>query len=125
MTAVMTVMTTATAAAGIASAAAAAAAATTSASAGATAAPMTGQDLAIAPDEGDTNHREKDRDAKQQSTIHPKSSNKNKQVPYLKTTRAVLRCNPLLTAAKGEGPIVLRCFCSQPIALLLTTVSVG
>jgi hypothetical protein len=32
---------------------------------------VTGDSLGIAPDQGDADHREKDRDAEQQSTIHP------------------------------------------------------
>jgi hypothetical protein len=44
---------------------------TTDARTRAATATMASQSLAIAPDQGDADHREKDRDAKQQSTIHP------------------------------------------------------
>ncbi|MGH7139646.1 MAG: hypothetical protein ACREHD_28230 [Pirellulales bacterium] len=60
------------------------AAATAAATLATTTTAVASQHFAIAPDEGDANHREKDRDAEQQSTIHPKSS--NKQVPYLNET---------------------------------------
>ncbi|HET6882371.1 MAG TPA: hypothetical protein VFI31_19555 [Pirellulales bacterium] len=63
------VATAAATAAGVTTAPAAIA---TDASAGATAATMTSQSLTIAPNEGDTDDREKNRDAEQQSTIHPK-----------------------------------------------------
>ncbi|HUY32718.1 MAG TPA: hypothetical protein VMV69_08035 [Pirellulales bacterium] len=55
--------------------AAATTAVTTTIAATAAAAAVAGQHLGIAPHESDTDHREKDRDAKQQCTIHLDSSN--------------------------------------------------
>jgi hypothetical protein len=62
---------------------------TTAAAAAAAVAAMAGQHLAIAPHESDADHREENRDAKQQCTIHPKILQlKLKQVPYLRDSRA-------------------------------------
>ncbi|HWB14069.1 MAG TPA: hypothetical protein VG826_32885 [Pirellulales bacterium] len=62
----------ATAAARIAAASRSATATTVTTDATTTpAATVTGESLGIAPDQGDADHREEDRDAEQQSTIHP------------------------------------------------------
>jgi hypothetical protein len=69
---------------------------------------MTSQRLAIAPDEGDADHREEHRDAEQQNTIHPKILQQTGT--YLKLEHNFWPSRelfPLLTADKGEGP-----FCS-------------
>jgi hypothetical protein len=59
--------------AGLTAASRSATAATITADAATTAAAaVTGQSLGIAPDQGDADHREKNRDAEQQSTIHPR-----------------------------------------------------
>ncbi len=70
----MPVMATAAARIAAASRSATATAIATDAAAAAAAATaaVTSESLGIAPDQGDANHREEDRDAEQESTIHPK-----------------------------------------------------
>ncbi len=61
-----------------ASGASAAAIAAVAAAAGAAIAAVSGHDLVLTADQGDADHREENRDAKNQCTIHPKFLQQNR-----------------------------------------------
>jgi hypothetical protein len=91
----MAMMTATTARIAAASRSATATAIATDAAAAATAiAAVTGESLGIAPDQGDANHREENRDAEQQSTIHPSSSNRQVRTEKIEQTGRLSNDSP-------------------------------